>query len=495
MTEVARPARVRDATVPLRVAIIGAGLSGILAAIKFREAGFTDIRIFEKAARLGGTWRDNTYPGLTCDVPSQHYCYSFETNPEWSRLFSPGSEILAYLEEIANKHAVTALIQFGKELKRATFSDHAWQLEFADGPAVTADVVIAATGVLHHPVLPDIRDRESFAGPAFHTARWDHAVDLTDKRIGIIGSGSTAIQLVPAVVEQVSSLTLFQRTPQWVFPLPNPAFTDEQKAQFRQHPEALDRAYQQWLERIRTTVARAVIGDQEQLEKIAKACRDNLLTSVPDPDLRAKLTPNYTVACKRLIMSETFYAAIQRPQAHLETTSIKHIEPRGVRLSDGRLQELDVLVFATGFDAHRFVRPIDVVGNHGMRLEDEWRDGTKTHRSVALPGFPNFFMLIGPNSPIGNFSLIMVAELQVNYVLQLLARLQAGTSRTIEPKTAAFEVFNQNLRAAMKDTVWVTGCQSWYLDKNGQPILWPWTLERFQQEMSAPDLSEYSFHT
>lgn len=495
MAEVARPARVRDATAPLCVAIIGAGLSGILAAIKFREAGYTDIRIFEKADRLGGTWRDNTYPGLTCDVPSQHYCYSFETNPEWSRLFSPGGEILAYLEKIATKHAVTALMQFGKELQRATFRDHEWQLEFADGTAAAADIVIAATGVLHHPVLPDIAGRESFTGPAFHTARWDHDVALEGKRIGIIGTGSTAIQLVPAIVEQVSSLTLFQRTPQWVFPLANPTFTDEQKMHFRQHPEALDKAYQQWLERIRTTVARAVIGDQEQLEKIAVACRENLINNVADPVLRAKLTPNYTVACKRLIMSETFYAAIQRSHAHVEVTSIKHMEPRGVRLSDGRLQELDVLIFATGFDAHRFVRPIDVIGTAGMRLDDAWRNGTKTHRSLALPGFPNFFMLIGPNSPIGNFSLIMVAELQVNYVLQLLAPLRAGSSRTIEPKTVAFEAFTQDLRAAMKDTVWVTGCQSWYLDKNGQPILWPWTLERFQSEMSAPDLNEYSYHT
>ena len=470
-------------------------MSGILAAIKLREAGFTEVRIFEKAVRLGGTWRDNTYPGLTCDVPSQHYCYSFELNAEWSRLFSPGAEILAYLESVATKHAVTGLMQFGKELVKATFRDHEWHLEFADGTKAIADVVIAATGVLHHPVLPEIAGRETFAGPAFHTARWEHDVDLKGKRVGIIGSGSTAIQLVPAIVDQVSALTLFQRTAQWVLPLPNPPFTEEQKTHFRQHPDTLHHAYQQWLDRIRTTIARAVIGDQEQLEKIAVACRDNLTNSVPDPTLRAKLTPDYQVACKRLIMSETFYAAIQRPNAHVETTTIEHIESRGIRLTDGRLQELDVLIYATGFDAHRFVRPVDVIGTAGLRLEEAWQAAPKTHRSLSIPGFPNFFILIGPNSPIGNFSLIMVAELQLAYLLQLLAPLRDGACRAIEPTIEACAAFNQDLRDSMKGTVWVSGCRSWYLDKNGQPILWPWTLERFQHEMSAPNLNEYAFRS
>lgn len=477
---------------PLRVAIIGAGLSGILAAIKLREAGYTDVQIFEKAARLGGTWRDNTYPGLTCDVPSQHYCYSFEPNPEWSRLFSPGSEILIYLEGVAAKHAVTDCLQFGKELLSARRPDDTWQLAFADGSTASADVVIAATGVLHHPVLPEIEGLGDFAGPAFHTARWDHTVALTGKRVGIIGTGSTAIQLVPAIVDQVASLTLFQRTAQWVLPLPNPPFTEEQKAHFRDNPETMRHAYQQWLDRIRTTIARAVIGDQEQLEKIAQACRDNLVNSVRDPALRAKMTPNYQVACKRLIMSESFYEAIQRPHVTVESTSIARIEPPGIRLTDGTLQELDVLVYATGFDAHRFVRPVDVVGTAGWRLEDAWQAAPKTHRSLSIPGFPNFFMLIGPNSPIGNFSLIMVAELQIAYLVQLLAPIRNGDCRAIEPKSEACAAFNQAIRDAMHGTVWVTGCRSWYLDKNGQPILWPWTLERFQSEMAAPDLEEYA---
>ncbi len=481
-----------EQTSGLKVAVIGAGMSGILAALKLREAGYTEVRIFEKAARLGGTWRDNTYPGLTCDVPSQHYCYSFELSAEWSRLFSPGAEILAYLESVATKHGVAEQIEFNKELLSAHWLEGVWHLKFADETAVVVDVVIAATGVLHHPVLPAIAGIGNFAGPAFHTARWNHEVELEHKQVGIIGTGSTAIQLVPALVDDVSSLTLFQRTPQWVLPLPNPAFKEDQKAHFRTHPETLDHAYHQWLDRIRTTIARAVIGDQEQMAKIAQACRDNLANSVRDDALRAKLTPDYQVACKRLIMSETFYEAIQRPNANVETTPIARIEAGGVRLCDGRLQELDVLIYATGFDAHRFMRDIDFVGTDGVRLEDAWAHAPHTHRSLSVPGFPNFFMLIGPNSPIGNFSLIMVAELQVAYLLQLLAPLRSGGCRAIESTAAACAAFNQDIRNAMKGTVWVSGCRSWYLDKNGQPILWPWTLERFQAEMAAPDLAEYA---
>lgn len=459
--------------------------------MKLREAGFSDVQVFEKADRLGGTWRDNTYPGLTCDVPSQHYCYSFELNPEWSQLFSPGAEILEYLEGVAEKYALGKQIRCGKELTHADRMGNSWNLRFADGTTENVDVVIAATGVLHHPVLPDIRGLGTFGGPAFHTARWKHEVVLADKRVGIIGTGSTAIQVVPTIVECVKSLTLFQRTAQWILPLPNSHFTEAEKAQFRADPELLRNAYQRWLHRIRTTIARAVIGDQEQLEKIAQPCRENLAHSVLDAELRAKLTPNYQVACKRLIMSETFYPAIQRPNAHLETTSIESIERRGIRTSDGRLHELDVLIYATGFDAHRFVRSIAVVGTDGLRLDDVWKVGPTAHRSISIPEFPNFFMLIGPNSPIGNFSLIMVAELQVAYILELLSQLRNGSCRSIEPKLGAYEKFNQDIRNAMPDTVWVSGCRSWYLDKTGRPILWPWTLERFQDEMAAPDLAEY----
>jgi len=475
-----------------RVAVIGAGMSGLLAGIKLREAGYRDIRIFEKADRIGGTWRDNTYPGLTCDVPSQHYCYSFELSAEWSRLFSPGPEIQAYLEGVCAKYDIASDIAFGHELIRARWSDNRWELAFANGIEETFDIVIAATGVLHHPVLPDIAGRDSFAGDSFHTARWDHDVSLDGRQVGIIGTGSTAIQIVPAIIEQVAHVTLFQRTAQWILPLPNPAYTEAEKAEWRGEPTRLVEAYQTWSDRIRTTIARAVVGDAEQMAKIADACRRNLVENVKDPDLRARLTPDYAVACKRLIMSDQFYPAIQHPHATLETTAIAAVEPHGVRMTDGRLHELDVLVYATGFDAHRFVRGMNITGIDGQCLDAVWADATRAHRSVMVPGFPNFFMMIGPNSPIGNFSLIMVAEEQIRYILTLVGLVRDGRAQAIAPKPEACAEFNDALRAAMGSTVWVSGCSSWYLDRNGQPILWPWSLERFQAEMAAPNLDEYA---
>ncbi|MGQ0622486.1 MAG: flavin-containing monooxygenase [Panacagrimonas sp.] len=476
----------------LRVAVIGAGMSGLLCGIKLREAGYADVRIFEKADRVGGTWRDNCYPGLNCDVPSQHYCYSFELNPEWSRTYPSGPEIRRYLERTAARYGLMGCIGFGRELRRAEWKNGAWQLGFRDGEQVEADVLIAATGVLRDPAYPDIRGFGDFAGPAFHTARWDHGVDLSDRRVGVIGTGSTAVQLVPAIIDQVRELRLFQRTPQWILPIENTEFTPEQKAAYRADPGLLVAAYHGWHERIRKTIARAVVGDRVQLQKITRACRENLESQVRDPALRARLTPDYQVACKRLVMSEHFYSAIQKPTAHLVTERIGHIEARGLRTQDGVLHEMDALIYATGFDVTRYMRPIEIIGADNLSLEQLWADSTVAHRGVALPGFPNFFMLLGPNSPIGNFSLVMVAEKQIAYVLQLMERLALGHA-TVAPRATSCRVFNQAVREAMKNTVWVSGCRSWYLDRHGHPVVYPWTLERFLDEMHAPDFEEYEW--
>lgn len=479
--------RTRD----LRVIVIGAGMSGILAGIRLQQAGITDFVIYEKAASLGGTWRENTYPGLTCDVPSHHYVYSFEPNPEWSHLFSPGAEIRGYFERAAAKYGVLPYIRYGRRVTRAEFDGARWQLGCADGSTDSADIVIAATGVLHHPVFPDIPGVADFSGPCFHTARWDHEVPLAGRRVGIIGTGSTATQIVPAIVSRVSHLALFQRTAQWVLPYPNPAYSDEDRAAFRDCPGKMNELFQQMAAQFNNTFARAVIGDREQMERIEQRCRMNLEHNVGDDQLRRRLTPDYQVACKRLIMSDTFYPAIQQPNAELVTDAIERIEARGVRTVDGVLHELDVLVLATGFDGHRFMRDIELIGRDGVRLDDAWKDTTQAHRCLTIPGFPNFFALIGPNSPIGNFSLILIAELQVDYLLELIEPLRAGHARAIVPTAAATEAFNAELREAMKHTVWVSGCRSWYLDKRGTPVTWPWSFDRFEADMRAPVLDEF----
>jgi cation diffusion facilitator CzcD-associated flavoprotein CzcO len=475
----------------LKVAVIGAGMSGILTGIKLQQAGLTDFTIYEKADRLGGTWRDNTYPGLSCDVPSHLYNYSFEPNPNWSHRFSPGAEIQAYFEGVAKKYAVESSIRFNKEITSARYTDGKWQIDTKDGDRDQVDIVIAATGVLHHPVYPDIDGLDSFAGPCFHTGRWDHGAALETKRIGIIGTGSTAIQIVPAIIDKAARVSLFQRTAQWIFPLPNPAYSEQEKAEFRKSPEMMEQLHKFISERFEETFARAVVGDEEQLRAIEQACQENLDENVTDPDLKRKLTPNYKAACKRLIMSDDFYPAIQKPNADLVAEGIERIEPDGVRTTDGVLHELDVLVLATGFDGHRFMRPMQVTGKDGLTLEDAWSYANEAYRSVAVPGFPNFFMLVGPNSPIGNYSLIDISELQLAYVMQLIDLLRTGTYKEISAKKDAADRFNAEIRAAMKGTVWVSGCQSWYLDKNGNPAMWPWTFDKFRADMDHPVLEEF----
>jgi cation diffusion facilitator CzcD-associated flavoprotein CzcO len=474
-----------------RLAVIGAGMSGILAAIELRKAGMDDFTVYEKAERLGGTWRDNTYPGLSCDVPSHLYSYSFEPNAEWSHRFSPGAEIQAYLEGVAAKYEVEQFIAYGKEVTRAEFSGGKWHLETGDGGRDIVDFVIAATGVLHRPAYPDIEGLESFAGACFHSARWDHGVALRDKRVGIIGTGSTAIQIVPAIVDEVSRVSLFQRTAQWILPIANPAFAEEEKAAFRRRPELMGEIYAELRERWQNSFARAVIGDREQMRPLEEACQANLDDSIADPELKKRLTPDYQVACKRLVLSDAFYPAIQKPAAELVTAAIERVEPGGVRCAEGTLHELDVLVLATGFQAHNFMRPMAVVGRDGVTLDEAWAHANEAHRSVAVPGFPNFFMMVGPNSPIGNFSLIMISEMQLSYILQLIELVRSGQCREVSPKAEAAARFNADVREAMKGTVWVSGCQSWYLDANGNPAMWPWSFEQFEQDMRRPDLDEY----
>ena len=476
----------------LRFAIIGAGMSGILSAIKLEEAGYRDYAVYEKADRLGGTWRENTYPGIACDVPSHLYSYSFAPNPDWSHHFAPGAEIQAYFAGVARRYGVAERMRFGTEIARCVFRDGRWQLETTGGDRHEADVVIAPTGVLHHPNLPDIAGLDSFAGARFHSARWDHGVPLDGRRIGIIGTGSTAVQIVSALVDRVAKLTLFQRTAQWIAPQDNLLYTSEERAEFRRHPEALRALREQMSRTFADNFSNAVVdASSPQMKLLEDVCRANLETNVQDPVLREQLRPSYRAACKRLIISPDFYAAIQKPNAELVTDAIERVEPRGVRTRDGRLHELDVLVLATGFRADRFMRPMQVIGRNDTRLDDVWGKRPVAYLSISIPDFPNLFMLNGPNGPVGNFSLIEVAELQMAYILKLVEEIRAGRCDAISPSAAATAAFDAARVEAAKNTVWITGCRSWYLDDRGIPAVWPWTFDRFREEMAAPKLEAY----
>ena len=475
---------------PLRVAVIGAGMSGILSAIRLSKRGVGCV-VFEKADRVGGTWRENTYPGLSCDVPAHVYTYSFARNPDWNRWYAEGAEIQRYFERVARDHDVLRHVRFGDEVVRLAFADGRWHVHTAAGHHDVFDAVIAATGVLHHPNIPHFDGIESFAGASFHSARWDHSVALDGRRIGVIGTGSTAVQITSALVPRVERFHLFQRTAQWVYTAPNPRYTDEEKAAFRADPVAFEKLIGKLAYALNDQTAAAVIDvDSPLLAEIERRCRGNLET-VRDPDLRRRLTPTYRAMCKRLVASPDFYDAIQQPNARLITDAIERVEPSGVRTVDGTLHEIDVLVLATGFRVDQFIRPAVVVGRDGVELDEVWSEGPVAYLSVTVPGFPNFFMLNGPNGPVGNFSLIEIAERQLDYALQLLDGIHRGDYREISPTPEATRRFEEERREAALRTVWASGCNSWYLDKRGVPASWTFSHKRFVDEMAAPRLDDF----
>ncbi|HXK24624.1 MAG TPA: NAD(P)/FAD-dependent oxidoreductase [Myxococcota bacterium] len=474
-----------------RFAVIGAGMSGVLSAIKLREAGYEDFTVYEKADRLGGTWRENTYPGISCDVPSHLYSYSFEPNPDWTRRFSPGAEIQAYFEGVARRRGVMPRIRFGDEVTRLEFANGRWRLETKSGLRDDVDVVIAATGVLHHPKFPDLEGVDDFEGTLFHSARWDHSVKLEGARVGIVGTGSSAVQIVGAIVDRVKKLSLFQRTAQWIMPQENPRYSEAERAEFRRHPELVTKMHEDMAVLFSAFSNGLVDANSAQMKAIEDACLANLEQNVRDPVLREKLRPNYRAACKRLVMSDNFYRAIQQPQAEVVTEGIERVEAKGVRTRDGRLHELDLLVLATGFRVDRFLRPIRVVGRDGALLDHVWEKRPTAYLSISIPGFPNLFMLNGPNGPVGNFSLIEVAELQLGYVLQLVDRLRSGACRELCPSEQATLQLEVDRTEAARHTIWGSGCRSWYLDDRGVPMSWPWTFDRFRAEMAAPKLEAW----
>lgn len=474
------------------IVIIGAGMAGIAAAVKLRQAGLDDFVIYEKAADVGGTWRENTYPGVACDVPSHLYSYSFSPNSEWSHVFSPGAEIHAYLREVSAEHQLDRQIVLGGEVTEAEWREERWRLRTRDGSEDVADIVIAATGVLHHPAWPDIPGLEDFGGPAFHSARWDHRVELDGARVGVVGTGSSAVQITGALVDRVGELHLFQRTPQWILPADNPPIAEEDKARFRADPAAMAALRRELASTFSEGFANAVVdAESPQAQRLQQMCEDHLDRSIADPVLRRQLRPDYRAACKRLVVSANFYSAIQRPNAHLVTSPIRSIEAAGVRTVDGDLHRLDVLVLATGFRVDRFLRPIEVTGRDGISLDSVWAKRPSAYLSVSIPDFPNLFLLNGPNGPVGNFSLIDVAEAQLDYIIQLIEPIRQGRATALCASAGAAERFESERVEATAKTVWVTGCRSWYLDDRGVPAAWPWSMDRFRQVMARPDFDDF----
>jgi cation diffusion facilitator CzcD-associated flavoprotein CzcO len=474
-----------------RVAVIGAGMSGICVAAKLKAAGLHDFTVFEKGDDVGGTWRENTYPGLSCDVASRAYCYSFAPNPDWSSVFPPGPEVHAYFRGVAERLGVLPHVRFGTQLTEGRWEDGAWRLTTSDGSEHVADVLVSACGVLHHPVTPPLAGLDTFAGQSFHSARWDHGVDLNGKRVGVIGTGSTGVQITRALGGKARKLSVFQRSPQWIYPMGNWKFSRLTRALHRRFPALSRFAYRGWMAGYEQSFVAATMHDGVARKLMQGACRLHVRLAVRDPELRRKLTPSDQPMCRRLIMGLGYYKAVQRHDVELVTDAVDRVEPAGIRTQDGRLHELDVLVLATGFDAQAYLRPIELVGPTGTRLSEVWSHAPKAYRTIGLPGFPNFFMLMGPHSPVGNVSLVAIAETQADYIVGFVAMLGDGRTQPASPRQDVTDRFNQEMRDELPKTVWTTGCKSWYLDADGIPSLWPWTPAEHRDMLAQPALDEY----
>lgn len=479
----------------LRYVVIGAGMSGILAAIKLKERGETDLVVYEKGHTIGGTWRENRYPGLTCDVPAHAYTYSFAPNPDWSAFYAGGAEIQGYFEKVVSDHGIAPLIRTNSEVVECIYDDamRQWQLKLADGGTDVADVVIAASGVLHHPNVAEIPGLASFSGKAFHSARWDDSVVVDGARVGVIGCGSTGVQIVTALQKRSERVVHFQRSPQWIMPVEQFEYSAEDQAAFRANLQLIDdmRYGEQYWSGIYRFNRALVDPEGSDMHEIEELCRQNLENSISDPVLREKLRPNYRAACKRLIYSWNYYDAVQQPNVGVEVGAIECIEPAGVRMKDGTFHEIDVIVLATGFKVDRFIRPTVVRGRGGVSLDDKWQASPSAYYAITIPEMPNFFMLNGPTGPVGNFSLIDIAERQWGYIEQLLQHLREGKATEILPTAEAMADYDARRIAAAKTTIFASGCTSWYLDANGVPITWPWSYQAFADEMERPRLADY----
>ena len=475
-----------------RIAIIGAGMSGIAAVVKLEQAGYTDLTVFEKADRVGGTWRENTYPGLSCDIPSRWYCFSFAMKADWKHRYSYGPDIQAYLEDVARDFKVNEKIRFNTPVTDLRWQAPVWQLTTGDGEVLEYDIVLSATGLLHQPVYPDIDGLDSFAGDMFHSARWDHSVDLRGKKVGIIGTGSTACQIVGAITENVGHMSVFQRTPHWLVPLGQKTYSPSWNRLFSRFPILQKAAYNYYFQRLIWLFSSATVGNRFTQRLLSMAALKHLEDQVSDPELRRRLTPDYQATCKRMIFCSDYYPALGSDHCDLVTEHIEAIEPGGVRTRDGALHALDVLVLATGFNAGAFILPTKVTGENGADLETTWDGSPRAHRAVAIPGFPNFWMIEGPTGPVGNLSLITITEHQVDYVISMLDKMRCDGLRSIAVRDEAFQDYNHAMGEAIGNTTWATGgCDSWYIDKSGKPNLYPWIPTRYLKEMKNPDFSEF----
>ncbi|MDP9650108.1 flavin-containing monooxygenase [Paraburkholderia caledonica] len=477
------------------IAIIGTGFAGLGMAIRLRQSGFTDFIVAEKAESVGGTWRDNHYPGCACDVQSHVYSFSFAPNPRWTRMFARQPEIRAYLEECTRRFGVERHLRFGHELVSAIYDDthHRWQLRFANGQQWSARVLIPAMGGLSRAAIPDIPGIERFKGKAFHSQHWDHAYPLEGKRVAVIGTGASAIQFVPQIASRVAHLDVFQRTPPWIMPKADRAVRPFEQWLFR-HVPFTQKIMRSALYCMLESRALGFAIHPSLMKTAQKVAERHLRRQVPDPELRATLTPNYTMGCKRILISNDYLPALSRANVTVTTSAIERIDEDAVITSDGVRHPVDCLIFGTGFQvADPFARGV-VRGRDDVDIVDTWRDGAHAYLGTALPGYPNFFMIVGPNTGLGHNSMVFMIESQVEYILRALKTMRSERAEAIEVRPQVERAYNEKIQHKLGRAIWSTGgCKSWYLDpRTGRnTTLWPGFAYKFRQATSIFSMDDY----
>ena len=478
----------------VRVAVVGSGFGGLGAAVRLRREGVTDFVVLERADSVGGTWRDNSYPGCACDVPSHLYSFSFAPHADWPRTFSGQQHIRAYLEQVTDVFRLRPHLRFNSEVKMMTWDNEQlrWEIETSSG-RLSADIVVSATGPLSDPRVPEIPGLDSFPGKVFHSARWDHDYDLRGKRVAMVGTGASAIQIVPAIQPEVGRLTLFQRTPPWVMPRVDRAISGAERALHRALPFTAQ-ARRGLLWGMRELQVQAFTKRPNELGFIEKLAKRNMARAIKDPALRARLTPDYRIGCKRILLSSEYYPALARPNVDVVASGLSEIRGSTVVAADGSEVEVDAIIFGTGFHVTDMPIADRVVGAEGKTLAEAWKGGMESLRGASAAGFPNWMTIIGPNTGLGNSSMILMIESQLTYMADFVRQLDViGGRAALDARPGAVAAWNRRVQERMKRTVWNTGgCTSWYLDASGRnTTIWPGTTTEFRRATRQVDLAEY----
>ncbi|WP_158966475.1 flavin-containing monooxygenase [Chachezhania sediminis] len=474
----------------LHTLVIGAGFAGICAAVKLDQAGIADFAVIDKNGGIGGTWYANIYPGATCDVASHFYSFSFAPNPDWSQLYSPQPEIRAYMEDVVDRFGVRDRFRLGQEVAGATWDTdrRGWVVDISGRDPVFARFLVNAMGLLHRPAWPDIPGRDSFRGKAMHTALWDAAYDPAGRRIAVIGSAASAIQVIPQVAKTAAHVDVYQRTANYIAPRMDQSYSDEARALFAKHPETREAHRQEIMERMDTEVYPTLMDPARRHLRAAEV-NAAMREAVTDPSLHAKLTPDYEFGCKRVLISDDFYDALNRDNVDLVTDPIARITPEGVEMADGTLRAADTLVFATGFDIRSQYTALDLAGPGGQRLGVHWSDRVEAYKGVMVAGFPNYFMSTGPNTGVGTTSIVHMIEQATGWIL--MAMEAAGPTGTVDVLPTAQSAYNDRIHHDLSGTVWATGCHSWYRRPDGRiETLYPGNAADFTREMETLDRAD-----